>query len=120
MKYLHQACLIFFFSFLGELLNRLIPLPIPASIYGMVLLFTALQCKLISVDAVKDVGGFLTSILAVLFVPPIVALMDHWDLLRANFLPIAVILLFSTVLTFAVSGRLAQAIIKRQEEQNHD
>ena len=119
MQYIRQSLLIFGFSFLGEVLNRLIPLPIPASIYGMVLLFLALQCKLISIDAVKDVGGFLISILSVLFVPPIVALVDYWDLLRANLLPIIAILLVSSLLTFGLSGRLTQAIIRSKEGKRH-
>ena len=120
MKYIHQACLIFTFSFLGEVLNRLIPMPIPASIYGMVLLFLALQFKIITVDAVSDMGGFLTSILSVLFVPPIVALVDYWDLLQANLLPMVAVLLVSSLVTFAVSGRLTQAIIRRKEGKHHD
>ena len=120
MKYIRQALYIFGFSFLGEVLNRLVPLPIPASIYGMVLLFLALQGKLISIDAVKDAGGFLTSILSVLFVPPIVALVDYWDLLSANLLPILAILLISSLLTFGVAGRLTQAIIRKQEDKHHD
>ena len=120
MQYIRQAIIIFGFSFLGEVLNRLIPLPIPASIYGMVLLFLALQCKIITIDAVKDMGSFLTSILSVLFVPPIVALVDYWDLLSANLLPMLAIFLTSSLLTFALAGRLTQAIIRRKEKANHD
>lgn len=119
MNYLHQACLIFSLSFLAEILNRLIPLPIPASIYGMVLLFGALQLRLIPIRAVKDMGSFLTSILPVLFVPPIVSLLDHWELLQANLVPIALILLASTLVTFAISGGLAQAILNKQEDESH-
>lgn len=119
MRYIRQALVIFGFSFLGEVLNRLIPLPIPASIYGMVLLFLALQLKIISIDAVKDAGGFLTSILSVLFVPPIVALVDYWELLRANLLPMLAIFLVSSLLTFALAGRLTQAIIQKKEGKPH-
>lgn len=119
MKYLHQLCLIFGFSFLGEILNRLIPLPIPASIYGMVLLFLALSTKILSLDAVKDAGSFLTSVLPVLFVVSSVGLMDHWALLEAALLPILLILLVTTILTFAISGRVAQWIMDRKENR-HD
>lgn len=120
MKYLHQAYLIFSFTFLGELLHYLIPLPIPASIYGMVLLFAALSLKIVSVEAVKDMGGFLTSILSLLFVSPIVALVDHWALLKANILPIVIVLFTTSVLTFAVSGRVTQYIIRKKEGKRHD
>ena len=114
MKYLHQILLIFLFSFLGEVLHSLIPLPIPASIYGMVLLFLSLALKLVKVSAVKDTGDFLTGILPLLFVAPAVNLMDCWDLLKANLIPVAIILVLTTVLTFALSGWVTQGIVCRK------
>lgn len=120
MKYLHQACLIFGFSFLGEVLHALIPLPIPASIYGMVLLFAALFLHIIPAKAVKDMGGFLTSILALLFVAPAVGLIDHWALLKDNIIPILLILALTTVLTFAVSGRVTQWLVEKKEGKHCD
>ena len=119
MKYLHQILLILLFSFLGEVLHALLPWPIPASIYGMVLLFGALFLKIIPAGAVKDVGGFLTSILALLFVSPAVGLMDHWGLLQENILPILLILSLSSLVTFAVSGRVTQYFIRKKEGRNH-
>ena len=121
MKFLHQILLIFLFSFLGELLHSLIPLPIPASIYGMVLVFAALSFKLIKPKAVRDAGSFLVSILPVLFVAPIVSLMDCWDIIRPHLIPILGILLASTVLCFAVCGWTAQFLVKKKQEDNsHD
>lgn len=121
MKYLHQMLLIFLFTFLGELLHFLIPLPIPASIYGMVLLFAALLTKIVPVKAVADVGGFLTSLLPLLFVAPMVSLLDYWDLIKDDLLPIVFIVLASTLLVFAVSGLVTQWIMKHKEgEKNHD
>ena len=116
MKYLHQLCLIFSFSFLGEVLNHLIPLPIPASIYGMILLFLALFTGILPLKAVKEAGSFLTSILPVLFVVATVGLIDHWELLRSALLPIALILILTTLLTFAISGWIAQWITDRKEK----
>ena len=104
MQYIRQAIYIFGFSFLGEVLNRLIPLPIPASIYGMVLLFAALSLRMVKLEQVRDAGGCLTSILPVLFVAPLVSLMDHWQLLRENLVPLAVIATGTTITTFAVAG----------------
>lgn len=115
MKYLHQALLIFLFTALGELLHYLIPLPIPASIYGMVLLFAALTLKIIPVSAVSDVGSFLTSLLPLLFVAPLVGLMDYWDLLKGSLIAILAIILLSTVLVFAVSGWVTQWLASRKK-----
>ena len=119
MKFLKQMCLVMLFSFLGELCRFLIPYPIPASIYGMLLLFAALSLKLIRVEQVKDAGSFLVSFFPVLFVAPIVSLLDCWDQLKAHLLPIVLILIGSTVLCFAVSGRITQWYVGRKE-QKHD
>ena len=104
MKYMKQIALIILFSFLGEVCRALIPLPIPASIYGMVLMFGALALKIVKLEQVKDAGGFMTSILPVLFVAPLVSLMDCWPLLRENLLPLAVIATVTTVTTFGAAG----------------
>ena len=68
MKYLRQFGLILLFSFLGEALRALIPLPVPASIYGMALLFLALAAGM-PLSAVEDTGDFLIEIMPVLFIP---------------------------------------------------
>ena len=104
MKYLKQIALIILFSFLGEICRAVIPLPVPASIYGMVLMFAALSLKIVKLEQVGDAGHFLTSILPVLFVAPLVSLMDCWPLLRENLLPLAVIAAVTTVTTFAAAG----------------
>ena len=96
--------LIILFSFLGEVCRALIPLPIPASIYGMVLMFAALSLKIVKLEQVGEAGRFLTSVLPVLFVAPLVSLMDCWPLLRENLLPLAVIAAVTTVTTFGAAG----------------
>lgn len=113
MKYLKQICLILLFSFLGELCRFLIPYPIPASIYGMALMFAALSLKIIRVEQVSSAGSFLTSFLPVLFVAPAVSLLDCWEHLRSNLLPLAVITFLSTIITFGVSGMVTQLLEKK-------
>ena len=120
MKYLHQILLVLLFSFLGELLRALIPLPIPASIYGMVLLFAALSLKIIKLEQIRDAGGFFVSILPVLFVAPMVSLMDCWHIIKPHLLPIAAILILSTLICFAVSGWIPQWLMGRKKEEKHD
>ena len=118
MKYLSQFVIIMGFTLLGEALQRLIPLPIPASVYGLVLLFLALCLKLVKVEQVKDVGSFLTSILPILFVSPAVGIVEDWGLVSDRLIPILLLLIGSTMLSFAVSGRLAQALLKKGGEAN--
>ena len=42
MKYIRQFGIILLITFIGEIMHELIPIPVPAGIYGIVLLFTAL------------------------------------------------------------------------------
>ena len=113
MKYLSQFLIILGFTLAGEALQRIIPLPIPASVYGLTLLFLSLCLKIVKVDQVKQTGTFLTSILAILFVSPAVNIVDDWGLIRDDLLPIVLIMIGSTVLTFGISGRVAQWMLKK-------
>ena len=119
MKYLSQFCILLGFALLGEALQKLIPLPIPASVYGLVLLFLALCLKILKPEQVRQTGNFLTGILPVLFVAPAVGIVDHWALIRPNLLPIALLIAATTALTFGISGRLAQHFLKK-EGKDHD
>ena len=113
MKYLSPFLIILGFTLVGEALQRIVPLPIPASVYGLTLLFTVLCRKWIRLEQVKDAGSFLTSILPILFISPAVGIMEDWMLIRSELLSIALLLLGTTALTFVVSGRMTQWILKK-------
>ena len=97
MKYIKQFSIILLISFLGEALHALLPLPIPASIYGIVLLFAALVLKIIPVSAVKDVSTFLLEIMPMLFIPAAAGLLEAWGILKPNLAAYIVITLVATV-----------------------
>lgn len=118
MKYLTQFLRILAFTLAGELLQRLVPLPIPASVYGLVLLFGALNVGLVKLEQVKDAGGFLISILPILFVSPAVGILDNWEAIRGALIPILALTLLSTVLTFGIAGRATQAMMGKEEKPN--
>lgn len=120
MKYLSQMMIILLLSFLGEVLHALIPFPIPASIYGMVLLFLALTLKIIRLEQVKDTGHFLVGIMGVMFVSPAVGLLDCWDIVRSSLIPVCIIILVSLVLTFFTAGKVTQLFLKKTEDEKHD
>ena len=118
MKYLSQFCIILGFSLAGEALQRLIPLPVPASVYGLGLLFCALCLGLVKVPQVKETGAFLTGIMPLLFVAPAVGIVEHWSLIREKLLPIALLIFATTALTFGISGRICQHFLKKGGEQH--
>ena len=114
MKYLKQVVIILAFTGLGELLAALIPFPIPAAIYGIVLLLIALSTGLVKPGQVKEVSGFLISIMPVLFVPPAVRILEYWGIIGSSMATIVIITVITTFLVFAVSGLVTQWIMKRK------
>lgn len=117
MKFIKQFSVIMTVSFLAQLLEILLPLPVTASIYGLVLMLVALVTKLIPLEKVEGAADFLVEILPVLFVPSTVSLIASVDALRDMLLPLVVISLVTTVLIMAVTGRTAQGIIQWEERQ---
>ena len=107
-------------SFLGEILAWLIPLPIPPAIYGMVLLFLGLMTGIIPKRRVRETGNFLVSILPLLFVAPAVGLISYWDVIFPHLLPILLIIVLSTVVTFTVAGIVTQLLTKKQKGGKKD
>ncbi|MEZ3485277.1 MAG: CidA/LrgA family protein [Lachnospiraceae bacterium] len=113
MLYLRQFCIILFVSFLGELMHIMIPLPIPASVYGLVLMLFALCTGILKSGQVKETAGFLIEIMPVMFIPAAAGLLDSWPSLRPVWLPVIVITLITTVIVMAVTGRVTQRMIQR-------
>ena len=77
-KYIFSLRAFCTFCFLGEILHVVLPLPVPASVYGLVLLLAALNFKLVKLDDVKEVGTYLTGIFPLLFVPAAAGVMELW------------------------------------------
>ena len=118
MKYLSQFLIILGFTLAGEALQRLLPLPIPASVWGLALLFAALCLGIVKLEQIKEAGTFLTSILPILFVAPAVGIVEHWSLIGGKLLPIVLILIATTALTFGITGRIVQALMKKGGEHH--
>lgn len=117
MKYLFQFLIIIAFSLIGEVLNRLIPLPIPASIYGIILLFIALELKWIKVRQIKDVSDFLLTIMPILFLPPAVGILASWGNIKACWIPYLVITFATTFIVMGVAGAVTQAILRKRNHR---
>ena len=118
MKYIKQFILILAISFAGELLKYLLPLPVPASIYGMVLMFLALLTGVIKLEHVRETGKFLIEIMPLMFIPAGVGLMSSWSTLKPLLLPVAVITVVTIITVMVASGHTAQFILKREEKRD--
>ena len=123
MRFIKQLLIILGVTFAGEALHFLLPLPVPASIYGLVLMLLCLCFKVFPLRAVEETGDFLIDLMPALFIPATVGVMAAWDVLQPVLLQVALITFLSLVV-MAVSGRVTQWALRReakhhQEEKHH-
>ena len=116
MKYVFQFARIMGFCLAGELLHRVLPLPIPAGIYGLVLLAAALLTGVVKLEQVKQTGDFLSSLFPLLFIPTVAGVMEQWELIAGNLIPILIALIPVTWAVMAVAGKVTQSIMDRGEK----
>lgn len=112
MKYLKQFLIILTISFAGEILHWLLPLPVPASIYGILLLFALLKTGILPLASVRETAGFLVEIMPVMFIPAAVGIMDSWGIIAPSWLEYLTMTVVSTVIVMAVSGLVTQAVLR--------
>ena len=115
MKYIKQFLIIIGVSCVGELLNYLIPLPIPASIYGLVIMLGLLISKKLKLEAIKETADFLIKIMPIMFIPASVGLIAYWKQLQPFLIPIIVITILSTVFVMVATGKTTDFILETKE-----
>lgn len=120
MKVMKQFGIILAITFAGEVLHGVLPLPIPASIYGLILMLAGLMTKIIKVDDVGDAALFLIETMPMMFIPAAVGLLDSWGVLKSIFVPVIIITLISTITVMAVSGLVTQKIIRMKKQGGKD
>lgn len=113
---IRQLTIIFGCLALGEFIIWLTHIPLPSSIVGMLLLTLLLKLKVIHLEWVRSISDFLVGNIGFFFVPPGVAIMLYFDIIKAQFLPIVVASVVSTVLVLAVTGWVHQCYGKVRDK----
>lgn len=120
MKYIKQFAIILTISLVAELMEYLIPIPVAASIYGLVLMLIGLVTKLIPLEKVEGAADFLVEIMPLMFIPPTVGIMASFDALKEMLIPLCVISVVSTILIIGATGRVSQYIIRRKNQKRKE
>ena len=122
MKYLKQFLIIILVSCIGELLYYLLPFPIPATIYGLLIMLGLLILKIVPLAAVKETAEFLIDIMPVMFIPAGVGLIVYWPQLKEFLIPICVIIVVSSILVMFVTGKTRDLLIRNNKkgDANHE
>ena len=117
MKYMKQIGVIVTIAFIAELLYFVIPLPIPASVYGMVILFVSLCLGIIKLEMVEDVADWILSIMPIFFIAPTVGLIEAFGDIEGQVIPLVLICIVSTFVVTSVTGLTAQGIIRLRKKK---
>lgn len=117
MKYIKQFSLIALLTFIGECFNLLIPLPVPASIYGMVLLFLCLQTGILKLSQIEETADLLLGVMPIFFISPTVSLMSSIGVIKDSLFGVFVVCIVSTAVVMVVTGLVAQFTIRRDKKE---
>lgn len=120
MKYVKQFLIILIIAFIGEVLYHILPFPIPASIYGIVLLFLCLEFHIIPPSAIKETSVFLVEIMPILFIPAAVGVIDSWDMIKNQWFAYLILTFVTTLIVMVVAGHITQAIIRLGRRKKHE
>ena len=120
MKFMKQLAIIMSISFIAELMEYYIPLPVAGSIYGLILMLIGLLTKIIPLNKVEKAADFLVEIMPILFIPPTVGVMASAGILKDLLIPLCVISVVSTILVMGTTGRVAQHILKNTYKDSED
>lgn len=117
VKYVRQILIIFTAAFLGELLRRLLPLPVPANIYGFTLLFGALCFRVVKPEHVHETAAILIELMPLLLVAPAAAILPHFGALMPVLAQFLATVTISTAVIFGAAGRVTQYVIRRERRR---
>ena len=112
MKYIKQVFIIFGITMAGEVLNAVLPLPVPSGVYGLFLMLLGLCTKVIKVSDVEDVGNFLLDTMPMMFIPVSVGLIESYGAMKAVLVPLFAISVISTIIVMVVTGKMTELIIR--------
>ena len=117
MSYLYSIALILGISWIGDLLHQLLPLPVPGSIYGLIILLLLLLSGAVKLEKVRATGDFLVGLMPLMFIAPSVGLMDSFDSCKNFLVPMIVICVVSTPVVMAATGLVSQRLMRSAERR---
>lgn len=115
MNIIKQIAIIIGCLAFGECIVYFSTLPLPSSIIGLILLWSLLQTKLVKIEDMKDVAQFLLKNMGIFFVPPCVAMLNYFNIIKTSFVQLIVIILVSTLLVILATAFTHQLLRKNKK-----
>ncbi len=120
MKALKGFSIILISLMVGNLITALTKLPIPGSIFGMLILLILLQSKAVKLETVDSPASALLSVMVLLFIPGGVKLMNVYDKFDGVIIQVFAIIIVTTVAVMAVTGIVADQMIKARNKKGKE
>lgn len=120
MKYVRQIGIILGITMVGEILNQLLPLPVPAGVYGLFILLAALMTGVVKLEQVEVTGNFLMDTMTMMFIPATVGIITCVEELKAVLVPFLIIISISTVFVMVITGKMAQWIMEQKSSEKKE
>lgn len=117
MKLFRELLIILIIFFIGEITSKVLHLPIPGNIIGMLLLLMLLLTNTIKVSQVETIAKFFLDHLAFFFVPAGVGLLASLNILKDSWGKILLVCLLTTSITIAVTGFIVQLLTPKEEKK---
>jgi len=113
--------MILLFYVLGEAVSLAIQLIfpsvfLPGTVIGMLLLLTFLLTKRLKIEAVDEVGSFLTNNMAFFFIPAAVSVLEYFEILQEVFIKIIIISIISVIFSFFMIAYVVKMTIVIQDK----
>jgi holin-like protein len=115
LKFVLQIFVFIGLNYAGSFVVKLLQLPIPGNVMGMILLFILLITGIIRVEWIEMASTALIKHLSFFFIPISVGLMTLGTVFLNHGLALMIILLASAFIGMAFSGVVAQKLLKRKE-----
>lgn len=116
MNIMRQIAILFLICILGQGLSHFLPIPIPGSVIGMLLLLGLLLMKWVKIKHVETVGHFLLKNMAFFFIPAGVSVMENYAALQGKIIVLLLICIMTTIITFGATGIAVKMVIGLQEK----
>ena len=115
MKMMYQIGLLFGVCLLGQAISAFLPIPFPGSVLSMIILFLLLFFRIIRVDHIQQKADFLLKNMSFFFIPAGIGILSSFDLIRSSLLPLIIVIVVTTILTFGATALTVQGVIALQD-----
>jgi len=115
MKMMYQIGILFGVCLIGQTISVFLPIPFPGSVLSMIILFLLLYFRVLKVDHIRQKADFLLKNMAFFFIPAGIGILSSFDLIRSSILPLLLIIVVSTILTFGATALTVQGVITLQD-----